>query len=163
MAICTRRDFELFYEIKDALAEMSETPEEKAQKAKLRYVTEPTEEQLAGMKQFLAKKFGNSEMELELQQDASLKSGFVLSVGTKEYDWSEQGRINQLAEKLNAAVGLSAVDESILSILKTSVDDFELEAKEKEVGLVNWVGDGIANVGGIDHAFYGEIVILIAA
>ena len=27
------------------------------------------------------------------------------------------------------------------------------------MGVVNWVGDGIANVDGIDHAFYGEIVI----
>ena len=39
------------------------------------------------------------------------------------------------------------------------VDDFELEAKDKEIGVVNWVGDGIANVDGIDHAFYGEIVL----
>ena len=39
------------------------------------------------------------------------------------------------------------------------VDDFELEAKDKEIGVVNWVGDGIANVDGIDHAFYGEIVV----
>ena len=92
-------------------------------------------------------------------QDSSLKSGFILSVGTKEYDWSEQGRIDQLATKINSAVGVSAVDESILSILRTSVEDFTLEAQEKEVGVVNWVGDGIANVDGIDHAFYGEIVI----
>ena len=33
------------------------------------------------------------------------------------------------------------------------------EAKDKEIGVVNWVGDGIANVDGIDHAFYGEIVV----
>ncbi|MDD6268171.1 MAG: F0F1 ATP synthase subunit alpha, partial [Clostridium sp.] len=41
---------------------------------------------------------------------------------------------------------------------RTEIADFELEAKDKEVGVVNWVGDGIANVDGIDHAFYGEIV-----
>ena len=54
---------------------------------------------------------------------------------------------------------VSSVDESILSILKASVDEFELEIKDNEVGIVTWVGDGIANIDGIDHAFYGEIVI----
>ncbi|MBO5618238.1 MAG: F0F1 ATP synthase subunit alpha [Pseudobutyrivibrio sp.] len=98
-------------------------------------------------------------MQVELVSDPSLKSGFVLSVGTKEYDWSEQGRIKQLATKIDAAVGVSSVDESILSILKSSVDEFELEIKDNEVGIVTWVGDGIANIDGIDHAFYGEIVI----
>ena len=39
------------------------------------------------------------------------------------------------------------------------IDDFELEAKDKEICVVYWVGDGIANVDGIDHAFYGEIVV----
>ena len=34
-----------------------------------------------------------------------------------------------------------------------------MEAKNKEIGVVNWVGDGIVNVDGIDHACYGEIVI----
>lgn len=43
--------------------------------------------------------------------------------------------------------------------MKAGIEDFELEAKNKEIGVVNWVGDGIANVDGIDHAFYGEIVL----
>ena len=33
------------------------------------------------------------------------------------------------------------------------------QAQEHEIGSVSWVGDGIANVNGIDHAEYGEIVI----
>ena len=49
--------------------------------------------------------------------------------------------------------------EGIISILKTEIKDFDLEAKNKEIGVVNWVGDGIANIDGIDHAFYGEIVV----
>ena len=127
-------------------------------KAVLKFVTAPSDEQLAGIKSFLQKEY-NKELEVELVQDEGLKSGFILSVGTKEYDWSEKGRIDQLATKINAAVGISAVYESILSILKASVEDFELQAREKEVGVVKWVGDGIANIDGIDHAFYGEIVI----
>ena len=157
--LCDNGDFDLFDEVRAAYKSSLETKVEKVDSALLRYVTAPTDEQLAGIKKFLAKEFNNEDIEMELVQDTSLKSGFILSVGTKEYDWSEQGRINQLTEKINTAVGVSAVDEGILSILKTSVEDFELEAQEKEVGVVNWVGDGIANIDGIDHAFYGEIVI----
>ncbi len=157
--LCDNGDFDLFDEVRAAYKSSLETKVEKVDSALLRYVTAPTDEQLAGIKKFLAKEFNNEDIEMELVQDTSLKSGFILSVGTKEYDWSEQGRINQLTEKINSAVGVSAVDEGILSILKTSVEDFELEAQEKEVGVVNWVGDGIANIDGIDHAFYGEIVI----
>ncbi|WP_028235868.1 F0F1 ATP synthase subunit alpha [Pseudobutyrivibrio sp. MD2005] len=156
--LCDNGDFDLFNDVNTALRESIESKTTTVDKAKLRFVTAPSDEQLAGIKAFLAKEFGK-EIEVELIQDSTLKSGFILSVGTKEYDWSEKGRIEQLATKINAAVGVSAVDESILSILKTSVEDFELQAKEQEVGIVKWVGDGIANVDGIDHAFYGEIVI----
>ena len=76
---------------------------------------------------------------------------------------SEKGRIEQLENRIAKAVNSSRnttfSEESIVSILKSSIDDFELEAKDKEIGVVNWVGDGIANVDGIDHAFYGEIVV----
>ncbi len=157
--LCDNGDFELFNDIRTAYIESLKTVGEKVETAKLRYVTAPSDEQLAGIKRFLAKECGNDDIAIDLVQDASLKSGFILSVGTKEYDWSEQGRIEQFATKINQAVGVSAVDESILSILKTNVEDFNLQAQEKEVGIVSWVGDGIANVDGIDHAFYGEIVI----
>ena len=156
--LCDNGDFDLFNEVNTALRQALEAKVENVDKAKLRFVTAPTDEQLSGIKAFLAKEYGK-DIEVELIQDSTLKSGFVLSVGTKEFDWSEKGRIEQLATKIKNAVGVSTVDESILSILRTSVEDFELQAKEQEVGVVKWVGDGIANVDGIDHAFYGEIVI----
>ena len=95
-------------------------------------------------------------------QDSSIKSGFVLKVGSKEYDWSEKARIDQLKSSIAKAVSAgktTASEEGILSILEANIKDFELAVKDKEIGVVNWVGDGIANVDGIDHAFYGEIVV----
>ncbi len=157
--LCDNGDFNLFNDVIEAYKSSLEVKDSQVETAKLRYVTAPTDEQLAGIKKFIAKEFGSEDIELSLVQDESLKSGFILSVGTKEYDWSEQGRIQQFTAKINEAVGASTVDEGILSILKSSIEDFELEAKDKEVGIVNWVGDGIANIDGIDHAFYGEIVI----
>lgn len=157
--LCDNGDFECFDEVRKALEELSKTPDAKVEHAKLTYVTPPTEEQLSGIRQFAAKETDNPDIVLDLEEDPSLKSGFVLDIGSKEYDWSEQGRIEQLKEQLNKAVNVTASEKEILSILQASVEDFELEAKNNEVGIVNWVGDGIANVDGIDHAFYGEIVV----
>lgn len=49
--------------------------------------------------------------------------------------------------------------EEIISILKSEIENYDLETGEQEVGNVIWVGDGIAMVYGIDHAMYGEIVV----
>ncbi len=132
-------------------------------RAKLIYVTPPTEEQLEGIKSFLKKEFQAQEMELECQQDASLKSGFILRVGTKEYDWSEKGRIAQLENRIRQVLDsretLPPDKKGLLSMLRKNISDFELKAEEQEVGIVTWIGDGIASVEGIEHAFYGEIVV----
>ena len=161
--LCDNMDFGLFDEICTAYDELGRKPEAKENQAQLIYVTAPTDEQLEGIKAFLAKEFHNPDMKLTLKEDKSIKSGFVLRVGTREFDWSEKGRIEQLENRIAKAVNSSRnttfSEESIVSILKSSIDDFELEAKDKEIGVVNWVGDGIANVDGIDHAFYGEIVV----
>ena len=161
--LCDNMDFGLFDEICTAYDELGRKPETKENQAQLIYVTAPTDEQLEGIKAFLAKEFHNPDMELTLKEDKSIKSGFVLRVGTREFDWSEKGRIEQLENRIAKAVNSSRnttfSEESIVSILKSSIDDFEHEAKDKEIGVVNWVGDGIANVDGIDHAFYGEIVV----
>ena len=160
--LCDNNDFALFDEIVTAYDELDKEPESGEKKAELTYVTAPDEEQLAGIRKFLNKEFGSEDMEIEMKEDKSLKSGFILRVGTKEYDWSEQGRIGQLKNKMAGAVssnGATVSEENIISILRSSIEDFELEAKNKEIGVVNWVGDGIVNVDGIDHACYGEIVI----
>ncbi len=161
--LCDNDDFNLFDEICEALEDLLKTPTKEAERAELVYVTPPNEEQLAGIQKFLGKEFGNADIEIDLKKDPSIKSGFVLRVGTKEYDWSEKGRIaqleNRIANAVSATANRSVSEEGIVSILKASIDDFELEAKNKEIGIVNWVGDGIANVDGIDHAFYGEIVV----
>ena len=135
-------------------------------RAELIYVTAPSEEQLAGIRSFLAKELGSEEIELKLVEDASLESGFILRTDNKEYDWSARGRVEQLQGVLgkalaanSKAVGGKNDSQNIISILRSNIDAFELEAKDKEIGVVNWVGDGIVNVDGIDHAYYGEIVL----
>ena len=160
--LCDNDDINLFDEVCKALKELEMTPEQKESTAVLTYVEAPSDEQLAGIKGFIAKEFHNPDIKLEMVQDSSIKSGFVLKVGSKEYDWSEKARIDQLKSSIAKAVGTgsaTASEKGILSILEANIEDFQLEVKDKEIGVVNWVGDGIANVDGIDHAFYGEIVI----
>ncbi|MCR5203351.1 MAG: F0F1 ATP synthase subunit alpha [Lachnospiraceae bacterium] len=161
--LCDNNDISLFDDIRDEVENLLRKPEDKDKTATLYYVTAPSDEQLLGIKNFLIKEFNRDDLEIILKEDKSLKSGFVLKVGTKEYDWSEKGRLEQLKNKLEKAVtankGNTFSEESIISVLRTSVEEFELEAKDKEIGTVKWVGDGIANIDGIDHAFYGEIVL----
>ena len=47
----------------------------------------------------------------------------------------------------------------IISILKSEIENFDLDTRDKEVGTVIWVGDGIVTIYGIDNAMYGEIVV----
>nr|WP_294464262.1 F0F1 ATP synthase subunit alpha [uncultured Sellimonas sp.] len=48
--------------------------------------------------------------------------------------------------------------DEIISILKEEIQNYDEISKDKEVGTVVSVGDGIATIYGIDHAAYGEIV-----
>lgn len=135
----------------------------------LKYVTAPDEAQLQGIKEFLAKRYGSNDITVDLQEDASLGGGFIIVADNEVFDWSTRGRLQQLREKIenvsirnDANVGVSANDistENIISMLRSKIADFELEAKDDEIGTVSWVGDGIANIDGIEHAAYGEIVI----
>ena len=52
----------------------------------------------------------------------------------------------------------SISSEEIISILKNEIENFDQISKDSEVGTVVSVGDGIANIYGIEHAMYGEIV-----
>ena len=161
--LCDNGDFGLLDEIEQAYMELTKTPEKVEAQAELTYVTPPTTEQMERIRLFLAKECNNPDIKIVGKEDASIKSGFIIRVGNKEYDWSEQGRIDQLQKHINQSLSgkkLATVsEESIISILRADIADFELAAKDKEIGVVNWVGDGIANVDGIDHAFYGEIVL----
>lgn len=49
--------------------------------------------------------------------------------------------------------------DQIISILKSKIENYELETSGRETGEVIWVGDGIATVYGLDHAEYGEILL----
>lgn len=124
----------------------------------LRYVTAPDEKQLAGIRDFVAKCFGTEGVTFEMEQDASLGGGFILEAGNEVFDWSTNGRMQQFKEQMAKVGNSDSSTANIISILRSEIENFDLEAKDKEIGTVTYVGDGIANIDGIDHAAYGEIV-----
>ncbi|SFU32290.1 F-type H+-transporting ATPase subunit alpha [Butyrivibrio sp. M55] len=130
-------------------------------KAKLRYAgIAPSEEQLSKIKGILLKKFDVPEIDMELVQDTSIGGGFIVSCKNFEYDWSDAGRARQLRAELNNLSRKTGDRETgkIISMLSSKVENFDLAIGDREVGTVTWVGDGIANIDGIEHAFYGEII-----
>jgi F-type H+-transporting ATPase subunit alpha len=131
----------------------------------LSYVTPPTDEQLEQIKAFVIGKYSGEERKpedivFETEEDESLGGGFIIKAGNEVFDWSLGGRIKQFADRIEQ-VGkeTTAADKGIISILKTTIEEFEIEASSHELGRVISVGDGIATVVGLDHAEYGEIVI----
>ncbi|MFR0730813.1 MAG: F0F1 ATP synthase subunit alpha [Christensenellales bacterium] len=125
--------------------------------ATLLCVMPPDEHQEQGIRAFLQKKYGE-DVALTIQQDASLKSGFQLHVGSEVYDWSAKGRMEQFRQQVEQLVAKNT-RKDIIPLLRSSIDEFRLLAKSSEVGTVKSIGDGIAVVEGLEHAAYGEILM----
>lgn len=127
----------------------------------LEYVIAPDEKQYEGILQFLKQKYPKRVLNIDKRENPSLVSGFILRADSEEYDWSESGRKRLLEEKLRS-LDISKTDsllaeKGIISILKGSLEDVDIESQE--IGVVSRVGDGIAYIDGVDHAMYGEILI----
>ena len=52
------------------------------------------------MEAFLCGKYGAKKANIKVSQDAALLGGFILRVGSDEYDWSMRGRLNRLEQRL---------------------------------------------------------------
>lgn len=68
--------------------------------ATLYCVHDPNEEQREQMNKFVKNRFGAVGVELTVIHQPELIGGFVLCVGDREFDWSLQGRIRQLEQRL---------------------------------------------------------------
>lgn len=53
----------------------------------------------------------------------------------------------------------SISSEDIVSILREEIENYDFDSRDKEIGKVIYVGDGIVTVYGIDGAMYGEVVV----
>ncbi|MGN0362420.1 MAG: F0F1 ATP synthase subunit alpha [Bilifractor sp.] len=133
--------------------------------AVLRCVTPPSEEQVRKFRRFLASKYEVEDadhVDLEITQDPDVHGGFILDIGSDEYDWSTRGRERQFEDQINDARAKAAREKSqegIMEIMRAAVEQFHLEAQQSEVGHVLTTGDGIVTITGLDHVQYGEILV----
>ena len=129
--------------------------EEKILTGVLYSAAEPSKEQQDRFGRFLKNKYGQ-EVPVEWIKSDAFPGGFRLEVGSDVYDWSVGGRFRQLRDTL---VKVPTDNGNIIPLLKETISSWTPETMAEQVGEVLTVGDGIATVGGLDHATYGEILL----
>mgnify|MGYP003222094160 CR=1 FL=1 len=123
-------------------------------------VTEPDDEQLKGIKEFVCKQENANDAVIKVIKDDSLIGGFIVTLGDKQFDFSIKKKLDGIKQKvMNSARNGAVTSENVLAVLKKDINDFELRTNSEEIGTVIRVGDGIATIHGLDHAMYGEIVV----
>lgn len=124
---------------------------------------EPSQEQLDRLRAFLEKKYQKT-VGVVWRKDESVHDGFRIEVGTSVYrwqldqiyDWSAAGKSRQLKEQVAQAVRSHG---DVMPLVRQTIRGFEPAPHADEVGAVLTVGDGIATVGGLAGAEYGEILL----
>ena len=115
----------------------------------------PTDAQMEGFVKFLSRKY-EREIEVSWVKSKEFPGGFRLEIGNDVYDWSKEGKFEQLREKLSY---LAKHSDNVIPLMKETVYNWTPQAIAREVGTVTTVGDGIATVEGLENATYGEILI----
>ena len=130
-------------------------------KAKIICVTKPNEEQIRGLKDFVCKKTGADECELEIVFDESIIGGFIIEIGGEQYDRSFKSKLGEIKSRvsLDAQQYNAANANEIISIIREDVEKIEFDASSEEIGTVISARDGIATISGLDSVMYGEIIV----
>ena len=116
---------------------------------------EPTAAQRKRFADFLARTYPGQALTLEWKEDASLAGGFRLEVGPDIYDWSLQGRMQQLRQRIEALDN----SDNVLPLMRQAIEDWAPSTKPEEMGTVLTVGDEIATISGLEDAVYGEVLV----
>ena len=107
---------------------------------------EPTAAQRKRFADFLARTYPGQALTLEWKEDASLAGGFRLEVGPDIYDWSLQGRMQQLRQRIEALDN----SDNVLPLMRQTIEDWAPSTKPEEMGTVLTVGDEIATIAGLE-------------
>ena len=122
--------------------------------AKLLSACPPDSAQKEKLEDVLSKKYGKA-VELVWQEDRTAQGGFRIELGSEVIDWTVEGRLEQLKERLT---GLKS-EGSVIPLIRDAVKSWVPEVCAREVGSVLTVADGIAYVEGLEGATYGEILL----
>ena len=130
-------------------------------KARIICVTKPSEEQIKGLKDFVCKKTGAAQCELEIVFDESIIGGFIIEIGGEQYDRSFKSRISEIKNKVSRDTqqNNAANAKEIISIIREDVEKIQFDSSSEEIGTVLSARDGIATISGLESVMYGEIVV----
>lgn len=123
--------------------------------AVLRGVTPPDENQKERLLAFLKRRYGG-DFTLEWVLDESVRGGFVLEAGADVYDWSLEGRMRQLRERMDS---IKASAENVIPLIREAAESWTPRLIPEVIGHVVSVGDQIATVSGLEKAVNGEILL----
>ena len=116
-------------------------------KASLRCAHKLWEKDLEHIKAEIKKLYDATEVILNVTEDESLLSGYVLQVGDRVFDNSGRHQLDKMME-----------GKPSLATLKTRVEDYKPAETSAEGGVVISSADGIVHIDGMNRAVYGEIV-----
>ncbi len=122
--------------------------------AKLFSGKEPSEKRKAEFIDFLKTKIGK-DFSLEWVKTDKYGSGFRLEADDIIYDWSVEGKLNQLRSTLKS-IDIESPDYTTL--VKKAVEDWHPIARSEKCGKVLSLADGVARVSGLYGVSYGEIL-----
>ena len=114
----------------------------------------PSPEQERRFCDFIASKYGEN-IPLVWESSDKYKNGFRLEIGSDVYDWSIDGRFEQLKQMILD----TAKSKDSIPLIRENLRSWTPKAFAQQVGTVLTVGDGIATVSGLEHATYGEILL----
>ena len=117
--------------------------------------TPPSKEQEERFKDFLQKKY-NDNISLIWKKTDIPEGGFKLKVGSEIFNWNVEEHLSQFKETLSE---IKTKGENIIPLIRETIDNWTPKAIATEIGEVLTVGDGIATVGGLENATYGEILL----
>lgn len=142
---------------------------------------QPDEATLEDLRRAVCRLRGLERVVLQIKIDPAILGGFRLEVQGVVYDRSVRGRLERLAqglkgdfdadseeleglvEGLKSKIQRFEVEDgsdmgSLVQNLKTRIQDFQSVGEVQEIGRILSVGDGIAQIQGLDRAVYGELV-----
>lgn len=92
--------------------------------------------------------------EIRFVRDASAGDGFRIRAGSVFYDWTNEGRLQELKKVLAEA------DDSPepIALMREKIEEFRPDPLAEGNGITVATGDSVAEVSGLSGAFYGEII-----
>ncbi len=124
--------------------------------AVLRSAARPGDARWQELLAFVRQRYGE-DATLEWVEDTTIPGGFRLEIGADVYKWDAAERLRQLKEKWTETARTGHGD--VIPLLRETLHSWTPAALAEQTGTVLTVGDGIATIGGLDEAAYGEILI----